>query len=120
MIPDAGEHSYGDDHTFGTGNSYLEDPMQGIEDVQEAADGDDDTGGFTNPDAYFVGDSDPDGDGDPEFTVGGHLVGGNDQDSDSRPAGRQRVLAQLESDGDTATLAVAAVVVAGAIVWRSR
>lgn len=63
---------YGSDHTFGTGQSYLENPLQPIEDLQEATDSDSNDGGFADPASWFVGTSDPDGDGNLEESAGGH------------------------------------------------
>ncbi|MCD2199079.1 hypothetical protein LPA44_04090 [Halobacterium sp. KA-4] len=75
VVPEVGGNSpYGEDHTIGTGNSYLEDPMQGVQDLADATDGDGSDGGFADPASWFVGVSDPDGDGEPEETAAGHEV----------------------------------------------
>lgn len=78
--------AWGADHTIGTGNSYLEDPLQPIEDLQEATDGDSNDGGFANPASWFVGTSDPDGDGATEETAAGHEADLPDPDPSPSPS----------------------------------
>jgi len=73
---DAEDNPFGADHTIGTGNSYIEDPMQAIDDVAEMTDNDDDAndGSFGDGSDWFRGGSDVDGDGENETTVGGQEV----------------------------------------------
>ena len=93
MDADGETHTEGDetspwgvDHSLGTGNSIVEDPLQPIEDLAEATDGDGNDGGFANPAAYFAGLSDPDGDGQQEETLLGHETDLPDEpDTDPEP-----------------------------------
>lgn len=78
---DAEDNPFGADHTLGTGNSPEEDVTQPIEDLAEATDEDDDAndGSFANPEDYFRGGSDADGDGENETTsAGNEVVDSND------------------------------------------
>jgi len=77
---------WGVDHSLGTGNSVVEDPLQPIEDLAEATDGDGNDGGFADPAAYFAGLSDPDGDGQQEETLLGHETDLPDEPDASDPS----------------------------------